>query len=155
MRETREAGPFQNEVFIDGQRHLADEPAAVGGGGTGPDPYAYVSAGLGACTLRRQYRCHPDLAELSNTLFYGNALLNGCNAADRPPLLGSLAPLLFYDVHPYGCEMRDQRSYFNPIEATTVVRFVRATVSRGIEPKCIGVICLYVKQSMDSPPLMM
>jgi putative redox protein len=50
VRETREAGPFQNEVFIDGQRHLADEPAAVGGGGTGPDPYAYVSAGLGACT---------------------------------------------------------------------------------------------------------
>lgn len=50
VRETRENGPYQNEVYIDGQRFLADEPASVGGAGTGPDPYAWVTAGLGACT---------------------------------------------------------------------------------------------------------
>lgn len=50
VRETGIAGPYQNEVFIDGGRYLADEPKSVGGAGTGPDPYAYVTAGLGACT---------------------------------------------------------------------------------------------------------
>ena len=50
VRETRSNGPYQNEVFIDDRRFLADEPASVGGAGTGPDPYAWVTAGLGACT---------------------------------------------------------------------------------------------------------
>ncbi len=50
VRETGQSGPFQNEVFVDGIRSLADEPVRVGGAGTGPDPYALVSSGLGACT---------------------------------------------------------------------------------------------------------
>lgn len=50
VRSTGEAGPYQNEVLINGQRFLADEPTSVGGAGTGPDPYEWVSAGLGACT---------------------------------------------------------------------------------------------------------
>ncbi len=50
VRETGDAGPYQNEIFVDGVRYLADEPVSVGGGGTGPDPYAWVTAGLGACT---------------------------------------------------------------------------------------------------------
>jgi uncharacterized OsmC-like protein/fermentation-respiration switch protein FrsA (DUF1100 family) len=50
VRETLANGPFQNEVVIGGRRFLADEPASVGGADTGPDPYAWVSAGLGACT---------------------------------------------------------------------------------------------------------
>ncbi|MEM6534200.1 MAG: bifunctional alpha/beta hydrolase/OsmC family protein [Pseudomonadota bacterium] len=50
VRETRENGPYQNEVFVDGKRYVADEPVSVGGAGTGADPYALVTAGLGACT---------------------------------------------------------------------------------------------------------
>ncbi|MEM9055038.1 MAG: bifunctional alpha/beta hydrolase/OsmC family protein, partial [Pseudomonadota bacterium] len=50
VRETRANGPYQNEVLVDGRRYFADEPASVGGAGTGPDPYAWVTAGLGACT---------------------------------------------------------------------------------------------------------
>ncbi len=43
-------GRFENAVVIGGQRYIADEPVAVGGGGRGPDPYEWVTAGLGACT---------------------------------------------------------------------------------------------------------
>lgn len=49
VRETRDS-KYQNEVVV-GPHHLfADEPAAVGGADTGPGPYDYVLAGLGACT---------------------------------------------------------------------------------------------------------
>ncbi|MEM9938090.1 MAG: bifunctional alpha/beta hydrolase/OsmC family protein [Pseudomonadota bacterium] len=50
VRETGERSQFQNEVLIDGRRFLADEPVSFGGSATGPDPYAWVTAGLGACT---------------------------------------------------------------------------------------------------------
>ncbi len=43
-------GAYENSVVIGPHQLLADEPAAVGGGGQGPDPYEYVTAGLGACT---------------------------------------------------------------------------------------------------------
>jgi putative redox protein len=49
VRETRDS-KYQNDVTV-GPHHLfADEPAAVGGADTGPGPYDYVLAGLGACT---------------------------------------------------------------------------------------------------------
>ncbi|MBU6456197.1 MAG: bifunctional alpha/beta hydrolase/OsmC family protein [Bradyrhizobium sp.] len=49
VRETRDS-KYQNEIVI-GPHHLfADEPVAVGGADTGPGPYDYVMAGLGACT---------------------------------------------------------------------------------------------------------
>ena len=50
VSETLANGPYQNEVLIGGRRFLADEPASVGGADSGPDPYAWVTAGLGACT---------------------------------------------------------------------------------------------------------
>ncbi|RIJ14425.1 OsmC family protein [Henriciella mobilis] len=60
VRETGEAGPYQNEVFINGRRYLADEPEDVGGSDTGPDPYEWVTTGLGACTSMtlRMYAAH-------------------------------------------------------------------------------------------------
>jgi uncharacterized OsmC-like protein/alpha/beta superfamily hydrolase len=49
VRETR-AGKFQQTVAI-GPHHLtADEPVAAGGDDTGPGPYDFLLAGLGACT---------------------------------------------------------------------------------------------------------
>jgi putative redox protein len=44
------AGKFQVQVTASGERFLADEPADVGGLGSGPSPHQLVAAGLGACT---------------------------------------------------------------------------------------------------------
>jgi uncharacterized OsmC-like protein/fermentation-respiration switch protein FrsA (DUF1100 family) len=49
VRETRNS-KFQNTVSIEPHHLLADEPAAAGGEDSGPGPYDYVLAGLGACT---------------------------------------------------------------------------------------------------------
>jgi uncharacterized OsmC-like protein/pimeloyl-ACP methyl ester carboxylesterase len=49
VRETR-ASKFQQTVSIGPHRMLADEPVAAGGEDSGPGPYDFVLAGLGACT---------------------------------------------------------------------------------------------------------
>ena len=49
VRETR-AGKFQQTVSVGPHRLLADEPVAAGGDDTGPGPYDFILAGLGACT---------------------------------------------------------------------------------------------------------
>src|SRR6202040_3386605 len=49
VRETRRS-KFQQNVSIGPHRMLADEPMAAGGEDTGPGPYDFVLAGLGACT---------------------------------------------------------------------------------------------------------
>ncbi len=43
-------GPLGARVIIGPHRYRADEPVALGGRATGPDPYEYLLAGLGACT---------------------------------------------------------------------------------------------------------
>jgi putative redox protein len=43
-------GKFQNEVRVGRHRFLADEPTDVGGLDSGPGPYDFLLAGLGACT---------------------------------------------------------------------------------------------------------
>ena len=49
VQETR-AGKFQQTVSIGPHRMLADEPVAAGGNDSGPGPYDFLLAGLGACT---------------------------------------------------------------------------------------------------------
>jgi uncharacterized OsmC-like protein/pimeloyl-ACP methyl ester carboxylesterase len=49
VRETRNS-KFQQTVSIGPHQMLADEPAAAGGEDSGPGPYDFVLAGLGACT---------------------------------------------------------------------------------------------------------
>ncbi|MGB7258494.1 MAG: bifunctional alpha/beta hydrolase/OsmC family protein, partial [Pseudolabrys sp.] len=49
VRETGE-GKFQQEVVSGPHRLLADEPEKVGGLDSGPGPYDFLLAGLGACT---------------------------------------------------------------------------------------------------------
>src|SRR5947207_6583536 len=49
VRETR-ASKFQQTVTTGPHQMLADEPVAAGGEDTGPGPYDFVLAGLGACT---------------------------------------------------------------------------------------------------------
>ena len=43
-------GKFQQTVAVGPHRMLADEPVAAGGEDTGPGPYDFLLAGLGACT---------------------------------------------------------------------------------------------------------
>jgi uncharacterized OsmC-like protein/alpha/beta superfamily hydrolase len=49
VRETR-ASRLQQTVTMGPHQMLADEPTAVGGQDSGPGPYDFVLAGLGACT---------------------------------------------------------------------------------------------------------
>ncbi|HET6839502.1 MAG TPA: alpha/beta fold hydrolase, partial [Bradyrhizobium sp.] len=49
VRETRHS-KFQQTVSIGPHRLVADEPVAAGGEDTGPGPYDFLLAGLGACT---------------------------------------------------------------------------------------------------------
>lgn len=49
VRETRQS-KFQQTIAVGPHRMLADEPMAAGGEDTGPGPYDFVLAGLGACT---------------------------------------------------------------------------------------------------------
>jgi uncharacterized OsmC-like protein/alpha/beta superfamily hydrolase len=49
VRETRNS-KFQQTVTLGPHRMLADEPVAAGGEDSGPGPYDFLLAGLGACT---------------------------------------------------------------------------------------------------------
>ena len=49
VQETRN-GKFQQAVTVGPHRMFADEPVAAGGDDTGPGPYDFLLAGLGACT---------------------------------------------------------------------------------------------------------
>ncbi len=51
VRSSSAGGPYTQDVFVEGHRLLADEPASVPGGqDLGPSPYGYLLSGLGACT---------------------------------------------------------------------------------------------------------
>ena len=58
------AGKYQNLVTAGRHHLLADEPAAVGGLDSGPNPYDYLAIALGACTSMtlRIYAEHKKLA---------------------------------------------------------------------------------------------
>lgn len=44
------AANFQQEITAGKHQFVADEPASLGGGDAGPDPYDYLLASLGVCT---------------------------------------------------------------------------------------------------------
>jgi putative redox protein len=54
---------YQTEIVAGDHRLLADEPIAVGGSDTGPTPYDYLLAALGACTSMT-LRMYADRKEL-------------------------------------------------------------------------------------------
>jgi putative redox protein len=62
VRETR-AGKFQQEILTGPHRLLADEPVKLGGLDSGPGPYDFLLAGLGACTSMT-IRLYADLKKI-------------------------------------------------------------------------------------------
>jgi len=62
VAETRE-GKFAQEVRVGRHQLRADEPVDAGGTDTGPSPYDFVLAGLGACTSMT-IRMYADLKKL-------------------------------------------------------------------------------------------
>jgi uncharacterized OsmC-like protein/alpha/beta superfamily hydrolase len=57
------AGKFQNIIVAGRHRLLADEPSSVGGADSGPSPYDFLAAALGACTTMtlRLYADHKQI----------------------------------------------------------------------------------------------
>lgn len=75
-------GRFQQLALVGPHRLIADEPASVGGGGTGPDPYGYLAVALGACTTMtlRMYAARRQLAlgRLSVTVEHAKVHAEDC-----------------------------------------------------------------------------
>lgn len=82
VRETGQ-GKFQNTVLTGRHRLLADEPVAAGGLDSGPNPYDYLAAALGACTSMtlRLYAEHKklELGGISVTVRNGKVAAEHCS----------------------------------------------------------------------------
>jgi uncharacterized OsmC-like protein/alpha/beta superfamily hydrolase len=76
------AGVFQQDVIAAGHRLLADEPVEVGGLGSGPSPYDFLAAALGACTSMtlRMYATHKnlDLGPITVDVIHGKIHAKDC-----------------------------------------------------------------------------
>ena len=91
VRETRN-GKFQQTVSIGPHRLLADEPIAVGGGDTGPGPYDFLLAGLGACTsmTMRLYADHKSLPLQRVTVTLKQSKIHAEDCAECETKIGML-----------------------------------------------------------------
>jgi uncharacterized OsmC-like protein/fermentation-respiration switch protein FrsA (DUF1100 family) len=85
VTETRE-GKFQQTIAVGPHRMLADEPLAVGGLDSGPNPYDLLLAGLGACTAMtlRLYaeRKNLPLQRVSVSLQHGKVHAADCASCE-------------------------------------------------------------------------
>ena len=85
VRETRNS-KFQQTVTVGPHQMLADEPVAAGGEDTGPGPYDFVLAGLGACTsmTMRMYadRKSLPLDRVTVTLKHGKIHAKDCEECE-------------------------------------------------------------------------
>ncbi|KAA0176895.1 hypothetical protein FNF27_01717 [Cafeteria roenbergensis] len=112
--------------------------------------------------LRVQYRCHPSIAGIASTIFYGGRVRSGLKAASRAPLLRPLGPVSFLDTEaacsgapgpassgrPPSADESAGRSLRNAGEAAVCAELVSHLVcSCGLEPRQVGVICLYKAQA--------
>jgi uncharacterized OsmC-like protein/fermentation-respiration switch protein FrsA (DUF1100 family) len=80
---------FAQHVSSDSHRWLADEPVAVGGRNSGPDPYEHLLAALGACTAMtlRMYANHKQLplSHVRVELSHGRDYAKDCEDCDENP----------------------------------------------------------------------
>jgi len=85
VRETH-AGKFQQAILTGPHRLIADEPSSLGGMNSGPAPYDYLLAGLGACTsmtirLYAEFKKIP-LKDVSVRLTHGKIHAKDCATCD-------------------------------------------------------------------------
>jgi uncharacterized OsmC-like protein/alpha/beta superfamily hydrolase len=85
VRETH-GGKFQQEILTGPHHLLADEPVKLGGLDSGPGPYDYLLAGLGACTsmtirLYADFKKIP-LDNVSVRLSHGKVHVKDCETCD-------------------------------------------------------------------------
>lgn len=85
VQETR-LGKFQQNVIVGPHKLLADEPVSVGGQDSGPGPYDFVLAGLGACTAMTM-RLYADrkslpLDRVTVTLKHGKIHAGDCEECE-------------------------------------------------------------------------
>jgi putative redox protein len=85
VRETH-GGKYQQDILTGPHRLLADEPVKVGGLDSGPGPYDFLLAGLGACTsmtirLYADFRKIP-LENVSVRLSHGKIHAKDCETCD-------------------------------------------------------------------------
>lgn len=92
--------------------------------------------------LRTQYRCHPDIACVSNKFFYENKLLDGITPQQRPRLAKILPAVSVVDIM-LGQEGYSHRSIYNDMEARAVSSIIQKLLGHGISPDSIGVIAFY------------
>ena len=96
--------------------------------------------------LNQQYRCHPDIAAISNYCFYDGALQNGVTKADRSGILGSLSAVSF--IQQRSCENKCSTSYINEQEARFVVSLLaEITNCCKVYAQDIGIISFYKPQA--------
>ena len=86
VRETH-GGKFQQEILTGPHRLLADEPEKLGGLNSGPGPYDFLLAGLGACTSMT-IRLYADfkkisLDNVSVRLSHGKIHIRDCETCDE------------------------------------------------------------------------
>jgi uncharacterized OsmC-like protein/pimeloyl-ACP methyl ester carboxylesterase len=91
VQETR-ASKLQQTVAIGPHRLLADEPVAAGGEDTGPGPYDFLLAGLGACTsmTMRLYADRKSLPLERVTVTLGHSKIHAEDCAECETKSGML-----------------------------------------------------------------
>jgi putative redox protein len=101
VRETRNS-KFQQTVAIGPHHLIADEPVAAGGEDTGPGPYDYLLAGLGACTSMTM-RLYADrkslpLDRVTVTLRHSKIYAKDCEECDtREGMLDQIDRVIHMD----------------------------------------------------------
>jgi len=104
-----------------------------------------IMLGVQPVILRTQYRCHPQIAAMSNAMFYDGRLLEGVCAHQRSPLV-SLPPVSFVNVN--GVEERSGGgSFSNQAEVRFVASLIGSLLEADIGPGQIGIITLYRSQA--------
>lgn len=94
--------------------------------------------------LNTQYRCHPAISEISNSLFYNGKLCSGVSEDKRNALVPGLGPISFVSLDSQ--ESRTGGSFNNSMEARTILSITQGLIRKGVEPSQIGIISLYKGQ---------